>query len=213
MKPHCTVVVLISGNGTNLQALIDASLSSNFKIVAVFSNNPDAYGLTRAQRDDIPAIVVNHRNFKDRQSFDQALLQQTEKFQPDLVVLAGFMRILGESFVQHYVGRILNIHPSLLPNYPGINTHQRVLDAGDQIHGVSVHFVDEDLDGGPIVAHAKVDVLAVDTAETLAARVLTKEHLIYPHVVSWFAAGRLKLQAGKAWLDGQPLPPAGLEME
>ena len=213
MKTHCSVVVLISGNGSNLQALIDASVHANFKIAAVISNNPDAYGLERARRDDIPALTVNHRDFENRAQFDQALMDQIDPFHPDLLVLAGFMRILGPRFVQHYQGRILNIHPSLLPRYPGTNTHQRVLDAGDQEHGVSVHFVTEDLDGGPLVAHARVEVRTDDTATSLAQRVHTREHIIYPHVVSWFAAGRLTMRDNKAWLDDEPLPPAGLELE
>ena len=213
MKTHCSVVVLISGNGSNLQALIDASVHANFKIAAVISNHPDAYGLERARRDDIPALTVNHRDFENRAQFDQALMDQIDPFHPDLLVLAGFMRILGPRFVQHYQGRILNIHPSLLPRYPGTNTHQRVLDAGDQEHGVSVHFVTEDLDGGPLVAHARVEVRTDDTATSLAQRVHTREHIIYPHVVSWFAAGRLTMRDNKAWLDDEPLPPAGLELE
>ncbi|MFM1896809.1 MAG: hypothetical protein RLZZ385_1883 [Pseudomonadota bacterium] len=213
MKTHCSVVVLISGNGTNLQALIDASVAANFKISAVISNNPDAYGLERARRDGIPALVVNHRDYENRLQFDQALQAQIDGFHPDLIVLAGFMRILGPAFVRHYQGRILNIHPSLLPSYPGINTHQRVLDAGDQEHGVSVHFVTEDLDGGPLIAHARVDVATDDTAQSLAQKVHHKEHLIYPHVVSWFAAGRLAMRDNQAWLDDEPLPPTGVELE
>lgn len=213
MQTQCAVVVLISGNGSNLQALIDASLSSNYKIAGVVCNQPDAYGLTRAQREDIPTTVINHRDYSERSAFDRALMTAIDTLHPDLVVLAGFMRILGEEFVSHFAGRILNIHPSLLPKYPGTNTHQRVLDAGDQEHGVSIHFVTEDLDGGPIVAHAKVVVTDSDTADSLANKVHEKEHLIYPHVVSWFAAQRLHLRDGRVWLDDKPLPPTGLELE
>lgn len=213
MKTNCHVVVLISGNGSNLQALIDASYASNYKIVGVVCNNPEAFGISRARRENIPVSIVDHRQFTDRASFDRALARQIDKHEPDLVVLAGFMRILGEAFVRHYAGRILNIHPSLLPAYPGVNTHQRVLDAGEAMHGVSIHFVNEDLDGGPLVAFAKVPVAADDTAHSLAQRVHEKEHLLYPHVVSWFAGGRLQLQDGKALLDGKPLPVSGLELD
>ncbi len=210
---HCRVVVLISGSGSNLQALIDASIASNYKVIGVISNNPEAYGLQRAEREAIPAYVVNHRAFPNREEFDEALRQEIDAIDPDLVVLAGFMRILGSAFVQHFSAGILNIHPSLLPKYPGVNTHQRALDAGDEEHGVSVHFVTEDLDGGPVVAQERVPVLPGDDAETLAARVLEKEHLVYPKVVSWFASGRLRMQEGQALLDGEPLPASGLDIQ
>ena len=208
----CHIAVLISGSGSNLQALIDNSIASNFKISAVISNNPDAYGLQRAERDGIPVQVINHRGFDSREEFDQALSNAIDEIGVDLIVLAGFMRILGSTFVNHFSGRILNIHPSLLPRYPGIDTHQRALDAGDKEHGVSIHFVTEDLDGGPVVAQDRVPVLKGDTTEELAARVLEKEHLIYPKVVSWFASGRLRMKAQHAILDGEPLPPTGVEV-
>jgi len=206
------IVVLISGSGTNLQALIDNSIASNYKISAVISNNPDAHGLQRAERDGIPVQVINHRDFDSREEFDLALSKAIDEIAPDLIVLAGFMRILGKEFVKHFSGRILNIHPSLLPKYPGINTHQRALDAGDKEHGVSVHFVTEALDGGPVIAQDKVAVLKDDTVQDLEKRVLEKEHLIYPKVVSWFAAGRLHMEAQQAFLDGEPLPPTGVEV-
>ena len=213
MEPtHCNVVVLISGSGSNLQALIDASLHSNFKIGAVISNRADAFGLQRAKRGTIPTAVLDHKNFDDRESFDAALSELIDSFQPDLLVLAGFMRILTPGFVSHYAGRVLNIHPSLLPKYPGTNTHQRALDAGDKEHGVSVHFVTEELDGGPVIAQDKVLVHKDDDAATLAARVLEKEHLVYPKVVSWFAGGRLKLEDNHALLDGNMLPPGGVQV-
>lgn len=211
-KTHCRVVVLISGNGSNLQALIDHSLASNFKIEAVISNRPDAFGLQRAERDEIATAVVNHQDYSSREEFDLALMKCIDQYDPDLVVLAGFMRILGNDFVSHYSGRILNIHPSLLPKYPGINTHQRALDAGDKEHGVSVHFVTEELDGGPVIAQDRVEVHKSDTAEALAERVLEKEHLLYPKVVSWFASGRLRLENNQALLDGDPLPPGGVQV-
>lgn len=209
---HCKIVVLISGTGSNLQALIDHSLAANYKIAAVISNKPDAFGLERAKRHDIATRVVEHQKFASREEFDLALMECIVQFHPDLVVLAGFMRILGSEFVCHYPGRILNIHPSLLPKFTGINTHQRALDAGEKVHGVSVHFVTEELDGGPVIAQDQVPVLEDDTADELAARVLEKEHLLYPKVVSWFAAGRLRLQDNHALLDGDTLPPGGVQV-
>lgn len=210
---HCPIVVLISGNGSNLQALIDASVHSNFKIAGVISNRPDAPGLERAQRDNIPTRIVDHSKFASRKEFDMALLENIEAFSPKLVVLAGFMRILGPEFVSHFAGRLINIHPSLLPRYPGINTHQRAIDAGDKEHGVSVHFVTEETDGGPVIAQERVAVRSNDTAATLAARVLEKEHIVYPKVVSWFAAGRLRMDGNQALLDGEVLPPEGVQVK
>ncbi|MBL4821323.1 MAG: phosphoribosylglycinamide formyltransferase [Gammaproteobacteria bacterium] len=212
MREHCPVVVLISGNGSNLQALIDASVNSNFNIVGVISNKADAFGLERASKKAIPTFVIDHRDFPDRVTFDRALIAQIDQLDPALVVLAGFMRILSSEFVQHYPNNILNIHPSLLPKYPGTNTHQRVLNAGDQEHGVSVHFVTEELDGGPIAGHAKIMVSPEDTAETLAEKIHRKEHLLYPHVVSLFASGRLEMVNNKAWIDHQEMAKTGLEL-
>jgi phosphoribosylglycinamide formyltransferase-1 len=211
-KTHCHIVVLISGNGTNLQTLINASTTSNFRVVAVVSNNHEAFGLQRATVADIPALVVDHDNYSSRQDFDRKLIEVIDAFDPELIVLAGFMRILGPEFVQHYQGRILNIHPSLLPAYTGVNTHQRVLDAGDKEHGVSVHFVTDELDGGPVVAQEKIAVLTTDTAAQLATRVAAKEHIIYPKVVSWFAAGRLHMDADGAYMDHDKLPAGGVEI-
>ena len=205
----CPIVVLISGGGSNLQALIDASANSNFSISAVISNRPQAFGLERAQRSGIATRVVDHTSFASRESFEQALLASIEEFQPALVVLAGFMRLLGGDFVRHFAGRMINIHPSLLPRYPGTNTHQRAIDAGDEEHGVSVHFVTEEMDGGPIIAQQRVPVLKGDSAEVLAARVLEQEHRLYPQVVSWFAAGRLRMSDKHALLDDEILSPQG----
>jgi len=209
----CAIAVLISGNGSNLQALIDASRSSNFKVGLVISNNPTAFGLERAARADIETKVIDHHDYTSREEFDQALIAALDAFNPQLIVLAGFMRILSAGFVQHFSGRILNIHPSLLPKYPGTNTHQRAIDAGDSVHGVSVHFVTEELDGGPVIAQEKVKVLKTDTAAELAARVAQKEHIIYPRVVSWFAGGRLHMKGNNAYLDDSLLPPCGLEIK
>lgn len=210
-SPRCKIVVLISGSGTNLQALIDASPESNFEIAAVISNKPDAYGLERAALANIPTLVVDHKNFEERSDFDKALQEAIDQIQPDLLVLAGFMRILGSEFTAQYAGRMLNTHPSLLPKFPGMNTHQRVLDAGETEHGVSIHFVTEELDGGPVIAQARVSVATEDTAESLSAKVLEQEHLLYPAVVSWFAAGRLQLNDNRALLDGKTLPASGVD--
>lgn len=206
MNTPCNVVVLISGSGSNLQALIDSTGADNpVNICAVISNRADAYGLTRAKQAGIATCVLDHKQYPDRDSFDQALIQRIDSFNAQLVVLAGFMRILSGGFVRHYAGRLLNIHPSLLPKFKGMHTHQRALDAGESSHGCSVHFVTEELDGGPLVIQAAVPVLPDDTAQTLAQRVHTEEHRIYPLAVRWFAERRLRLGAEGAELDGQPL--------
>ena len=210
---QCCVVVLISGNGNNLQALVDASSNSGYTISHVISNNPDAFGLERAQRCGIASTVLNHRDFGTRGEFDSALQQAIDDQNPDLVVLAGFMRILGPEIVKNFSGRMLNIHPSLLPKYPGINTHQRALDAGDREHGATVHFVTEELDGGPLIAQGRIFVDANDTAQELAARVLIREQQLYPTVVTWFASGRLSLQKDRAVMDGAALPREGLQID
>ena len=201
------LVVLISGNGSNLQAIIDAIDAGEItaRIRAVISNNPDAYGLERARRAGIPVEVVDHRDFPDRESYDRALQAVIDRYRPDLVVLAGFMRILTPAFVEHYAGRMLNIHPSLLPRYQGLDTHRRVLEAGDSVHGVSVHFVTPELDSGPIVLQAEVPVEPGDTEADLARKVHAEEHVIYPRVIRWFAEGRLKLDGDRVLLDGQPM--------
>jgi phosphoribosylglycinamide formyltransferase-1 len=206
---HCSVVVLISENGSNLQALMDFSSAGNYRVSGVISNKPDAYGLQRAKQSNIPTTVVDHKQYASRDLFDQALSQAIDEYEPGLIVLAGFMRILGADFVKRYQGKILNIHPSLLPNYPGTNTHQRVLDAGEKMHGVSVHFVTEDLDGGPVIAQESIAIESIDNAETLALRIHEKEHVLYPAVVSLFADGRLSLDENSAFLDEQLLPETG----
>ncbi|MFW3899231.1 phosphoribosylglycinamide formyltransferase [Pseudomonas bharatica] len=207
----CDVVVLLSGSGSNLQALIDSARAgdSPVRIRAVISNRADAYGLQRARDAGIDTAVLDHKAFDGREAFDQALIERIDAFSPQLVVLAGFMRILSADFVRHYAGRLLNIHPSLLPKYKGLHTHQRALEAGDAEHGCSVHFVTEELDGGPLVVQAIIPVAPDDTPETLAQRVHSQEHQIYPLAVSWFAAGRLRLGESGALLDGQPLAASG----
>lgn len=199
------VVILISGRGSNLQAIMEAAGRGTLPvdIRAVISNRPQAAGLQRATRAGITTAVVDHTLYADRQAFDRALQACIDHYQPGLVILAGFMRMLSADFVAHYRGRMLNIHPSLLPEFPGLNTHQRVLDAGCEVHGASVHFVTADMDGGPVVLQARVPVHADDTAASLAARVLDQEHHLYPVAIRWFAEGRLTVNDhGQALLDG-----------
>ncbi len=206
-----SIVVLISGSGSNLQAILDA-VASGFiagRVAAVISNKAGVYGLERAQHAGVPALVLDHKSFSDRQSYDVALMAKIDEFAPDLVVLAGFMRILTADFVAHYQGRLLNIHPSLLPKYQGLNTHQRAIDAGDKEHGCSVHFVTAELDGGPVVLQAKVPIFAGDDATLVAARVHEQEHRIYPLVVRWFCQDRLQQREDQALLDGQVLSKHG----
>ncbi|HBD81967.1 MAG TPA: phosphoribosylglycinamide formyltransferase [Leclercia adecarboxylata] len=205
------IVVLISGNGSNLQAIIDACKQKkiNGTLRAVFSNKADAFGLERAREAGIAAHALSASQFASREAFDRELVQEIDAYAPDVVVLAGYMRILSPAFVAHYAGRLLNIHPSLLPKYPGLNTHRQVLENGDAEHGTSVHFVTDELDGGPVILQAKVPVFEGDSEEDVTARVQAQEHAIYPLVVSWFVDGRLAMRDGTAWLDGSPLPPRG----
>jgi phosphoribosylglycinamide formyltransferase-1 len=195
------VVVLISGRGSNMEALVRAGIP----VSAVISNRPDAKGLAFAAARGIPAVVVDHKAHASRESFDAALAAEIDRHAPELVALAGFMRVLTPGFVARYDGRLLNIHPSLLPAFPGLHTHQRALEAGAQLHGCTVHFVTAELDHGPIVIQAAVRVRPGDTPGTLAARVLEQEHVIYPKCIGWFASGRLRYRAGGAWLDGRLL--------
>ena len=188
------LVVLISGNGSNLQAIIDDITNNNLpaKIVAVISNKADAYGLERAKIAGIEQRVLPHQDYDTRENFDIALKNLIDSFQPDLIILAGFMRILSNEFVEHFSQKMMNIHPSLLPKYKGLNTHQRAIDAGDTEHGCSVHFVTPELDDGPVILQAKVEVKDNDTAETLAARVHEQEHIIYPKAIRLFAKEKNK---------------------
>lgn len=206
-----SIVVLISGSGSNLQAILDACAAGFIagRVSAVISNKASAYGLTRAADAGVATEVLDHKTFADRSAYDAAMCQQIDSYQPDLVVLAGFMRILTPAFVAHYHGRLLNIHPSLLPKYQGLNTHQRAIDAGDTEHGCSVHFVTAELDGGPVVLQARVPIFAGDTADEVSARVHEQEHQIYPLVVRWFCQDRLQQQGDKALLDGQILSEYG----
>jgi phosphoribosylglycinamide formyltransferase-1 len=195
------IVILISGRGSNMKALLEARLPAT--IAAVISNVPDAAGLATAKAHGVATSVVDHRAHRERAAFDAALASEIEAHSPDLVVLAGFMRILTDVFVARYEGRLLNIHPSLLPAFPGLHTHRRALEAGVRIHGCTVHFVTREPDEGPIVVQAAVPVAPGDTEDALAARVLAEEHRIYPQAVRWFCEGRLRLTAdGRTALDG-----------
>ena len=196
------IVILISGRGSNMEALIAARDAGNLpvNIAAVISNRPEAEGLETAAKASITTHFINHKAFAGREAFDAALAECIDEFSPDLVVLAGFMRILSDGFVRHYEGRLMNIHPSLLPSFPGLHTHQRALEEGVRIHGCTVHFVTPTLDHGPVVIQAAVPVLDDDTEATLAARVLRHEHRIYPQAVRWFAEGKLRLENGRVRL-------------
>lgn len=207
------LAVLISGRGSNLQSIIDA-IADNLlpaRIRVVISSSADAGGVERAARAGIPTRIVQPRDHPDRDAYDRALMQEIDRFEPGLVVLAGFMRILGPAFVRHYAGRLINIHPSLLPRYPGLNTHERALRNGDREHGATVHFVTDQLDSGPAIIQARVPVQPGDTPDALAARVLEKEHRIYPLAIRWFAQGRISVRGAQALLDGEHRPEQGLE--
>ena len=199
------IVILISGRGSNMRAIVEAAIPGAF-VVAVISNRPEAPGLAWAKERGITAEVVDHRLFEGRESFDVALAQSIDRHEPDLVVLAGFMRILTDGFVERYLGRMVNIHPSLLPAFTGLHTHARALESGVKFAGCSVHFVTPELDHGPIIAQAALAVRADDTPQTLAARVLEQEHLLYPRAVRWFVEGRLSIDAGRVLLKGAQLP-------
>jgi phosphoribosylglycinamide formyltransferase-1 len=207
------IAILISGRGSNMQAFIDACESNalDASICLVLSNNPGAAGLEKAAAAGIDTACINHRDYPSREEFDQAMVQCLDRHRVDLVILAGFMRILTPVFITPYKGRLLNIHPSLLPKYTGLNTHQRALDACDKEAGVTVHFVTPELDGGPPVLQARVTIEPGDTADTLAARVILLEHRIYPLAASWFIEKRLQLTEQGATLDGQNLPASGIQ--
>lgn len=207
MAEKASLVVLISGNGSNLQAIIDAINTNQLdaEIKAVISNKASAPGLDRAARENITTHVIEHKSYPSREAFDQAMIQVIDAAGADLVILAGFMRILSKPFIDHYQHRLINIHPSLLPKYKGLNTHQQVIDNRDSIHGASVHYVSHELDSGPIVIQAKLPVFATDNAETLAARVLEEEHKIYPMVIKMHTENRLTFDKNQLQLDNKPL--------
>jgi phosphoribosylglycinamide formyltransferase-1 len=199
--------ILISGRGSNMRVIAERAAASTLPVDVrvVVSDQPAAEGLQAAAALNIATRVLGPREFADRPSYDRALVQLLEQYQPKLIVLAGFMRILTPHFIGAFAGRMLNVHPSLLPKYRGLHTHRRALEAGETLHGVSVHFVTEELDGGPVVLQAEVPVLPGDSEKTLSARVQQAEHRIYPQAIDWFARGRLLLKDGRAWLDGKPL--------
>jgi phosphoribosylglycinamide formyltransferase-1 len=201
------IAILISGRGSNMRVIAERAAAGTLPVDvrAVVSDQPAAEGLQTAAALNIATRVLQPREFADRLSYDRALVQLLEQYQPQLIVLAGFMRILTPHFIGAFANRILNVHPSLLPKYRGLHTHRRALEAGEELHGVSVHFVTEELDGGPVVLQAEVPVLSGDTEKTLSARVQQAEHRIYPQAIDWFARGRLLLKDGRAWLDGKPL--------
>jgi phosphoribosylglycinamide formyltransferase-1 len=209
------IVVLISGSGSNLQSFIEACAdgSLNADIVAVISNKAGVKGLERAADVGIPNITLDHNSFESRGDFDLALGDVIDSFSPDLIILAGFMRILTPHFVNRFIGQLMNIHPSLLPKYPGLHTHQRAIDAGDSEAGATVHFVTPELDGGPTIVQARVPVLKSDSAEVLASRILTYEHQIYPLAAEWFCQGRLELRDGQVIFDQELLPAEGVHLE
>jgi phosphoribosylglycinamide formyltransferase-1 len=201
------LVVLISGRGSNLQAILDQAASGELpvEVAAVISNRPGVHGLERARRAGVPALELDHKLFADRPEFEAALIDLIDHYRPDLVILAGFMRVLTPGFTEHYQGRIFNIHPSLLPKFRGLHTHERAIAAGETVHGASIHFVTAELDGGPVIVQARVPVLPGDDPDTLAARVLEREHRLYPQAIRWFAEGRLGLDGKRVLFDGKPM--------
>lgn len=201
------LVVLISGRGSNLQAILDQAASGELPvaIAAVISNRPGVQGLERARQAGVTALDLDHTLFADRPAFEAALIELIDRYRPDLVILAGFMRVLTSGFTEHYRGRLLNIHPSLLPKFRGLHTHERAIAAGEIEHGASIHFVTAELDGGPVIVQARVPVLQDDDPDRLAARVLEQEHQLYPQAIHWFAQGRLRLRGEQVWFDGKPL--------
>lgn len=209
------ITVLISGSGSNLQAVIDAIDSGqiNGRIERVICNQPEAYGLTRAANAGIDTVLINHRDYDGRESFDAALIEAIDASTADLIVLAGFMRIFTDDFVIRYQDRMLNVHPSLLPKYKGLNTHQRAIEDGESHGGCSVHFVTPELDGGPVVLQGAVAIEPSDDASALQQRVHRMEHIIYPKVVEWFCAERLSWSAGQILFDGEPLPAGGFTQQ
>jgi phosphoribosylglycinamide formyltransferase-1 len=206
----CKIAVLISGSGSNLQSIVDHVEQGhiNANIVCVISNKPDAYGLVRAQMANIPTYIIEHKMHASREAFDAELAKTLAVYNANLIILSGFMRVLSPTFINEYPDNILNIHPSLLPKYAGLHTHTRALKAGDSEHGCSVHFVTTELDEGPLVIQAMINIKKTDTAGTLATRVLEKEHIIYPLAVKWYCEKRLKLEAKKVYFEGSLLKQA-----
>ena len=197
-------VVLISGNGSNLQSIIDNASGIDLNICCVISSNSDAYGLKRAEKAGIATAVIDHQLFDSRFKADKEIMKVIDDSRAVVIILAGYLRILSPEFIEKYIGKILNIHPSLLPKFKGLNTHQRAIDAAEKIHGASVHFVTEELDGGPVIAQSIVEIESTDNAKSLASKVLNKEHILYPKIIHWYTQGRIKLiNNNSVQLDGQ----------
>ena len=197
-------VVLISGNGSNLQSIIDNASGIDLNISCVISSNSDAYGLKRAEKAGIATAVIDHQLFDSRFKADKEIMKVIDDSRAVVIILAGYLRILSPEFIEKYLGKILNIHPSLLPKYKGLNTHQRAIDAAEKVHGASVHFVTEELDGGPVIAQSSVEIDSTDNAKSLASKVLNKEHILYPKIIHWYTQGKIKLIDNQnVQLDGQ----------
>mgnify|MGYP000955847684 FL=1 len=197
-------VVLISGNGSNLQSIIDNASGIDLNISCVISSNSDAYGLKRAEKAGIATAVIDHQLFDSRFKADKEIMKVIDDSRAVVIILAGYLRILSPEFIEKYIGKILNIHPSLLPKFKGLNTHQRAIDAAEKIHGASVHFVTEELDGGPVIAQSSVEIDSTDNAKSLASKVLNKEHILYPKIIHWYTQGKIKLIDNQnVQLDGQ----------
>ncbi len=197
-------VILISGNGSNLQSIIDNTPEIDLNISCVISSNSDAYGLKRAEKAGIPTAVIDYKLFDSRFKADKEIMKVIDDSRAEVIILAGYMRILSSEFIDRYLGKILNIHPSLLPKFKGLNTHQRAIDAAEKIHGASVHFVTEELDGGPVIAQSIVEIESTDNTKSLASKVLNKEHILYPRIIYWYTQGRIKLiDNNGVQLDGQ----------
>ena len=203
----CRLVVLISGRGSNLQSILDQAANGELpvQVAAVISNRPGVHGLERARQAGVPALELDHKRFPDRTEFEAALIELIDRQQPDLVILAGFMRVLTAGFTEHYRGRLLNIHPSLLPKFRGLHTHERAIAAEETEHGATIHFVTAELDGGPVIVQARVPILPDDSPDLLAARVLEQEHRLYPQAIRWFAEGQIRFEDERVWFEGKPL--------
>ena len=212
MTDNNRIVVLFSGNGSTLQAILDQQSTYQYQTVAAISNRPKAYGLERAESAGVKAIALDHKQSADRDQFDQSLIEQIDQFQPALVVLAGYMRILSPAFVEHYKGRLVNIHPSLLPKHKGLNTYQSALDAGDSEHGTSVHFVTEELDSGAVIAQASTTIKPDDTPASLESRVKVLEQKVYPEAIDWIVSGRITQNGSAILLDQKPLDSQGVQI-
>ncbi|KEQ16731.1 phosphoribosylglycinamide formyltransferase [Endozoicomonas numazuensis] len=209
MTDNNRVVVLLSGSGTTLQAILDQQNQYSYQVVGVLSNRPEAYGLERALHAGVDTQCLDHKLYSSREQFDLELMEHIDRYNPDLIVLAGYMRILSSAFVEHYQGKLINIHPSLLPKHKGLNTYQSALDAGDKEHGTSVHFVTEELDSGSVVMQAALEITPSDTAKTLEQRVKVMEHHLYPKAIDWIVSGRIDIKDDVISLDNKPLGPQG----